>query len=317
MYSYNVSIEDSAPWKEKVNIFKVLVPILNEDVKSTGLINKNEIVELFDLKTREALKEYHEENKRIKDEFLFFEDELFFKSIFNLDSFLNIIDDLVEFKEMKTFVSACEFYTKVIMNKENFPNGKNYENAVNDVYIKFIEQFVELSPLGETNAPSNKNDFYILNNVCKNSTISFANLIGAFKKDENDDNDYGNYSSIISKEFIDVLVNEEIIDFNSFSNMFDNNGVILTELVNHRDLIEYFLDAYIDRKVTLKKQRTDIIKTLEDRKNSTDDFDIFLIDCINNVLLQDKDVTNLIKSEWMGESLNVDTNNDDDDPFNF
>jgi len=319
MYSYNIAIEDSAPWKEKINIFKTLVPILNEDVKSTGLINKNELVELFDNVTRESLKEYYESgNKKIKDEFLFFEDELFYKSIFNLDSFLNIVDDLVEYKEMKTFVTACNFYTTVIMNKDIFPAKENYEKAVEEVYKKFIDQFIELSSLGETNSPKSKMDFIILDNLYKDdiTNFSFANMINAFIKNEDDD-ESDNYSSIISQEFIDVLVDEEILNFNSFHNIFDNRKVNLDELVKHRDLIEYFLNAYIERKVTLKQQRSSIINTLEDKKNSVDNLDVFLIDCLNNVLLQDKETTNLIKSEWMGESLKVDSNNNEDDPFNF
>jgi len=314
MYGYEIEVKDDAPWKEKLNIFSVLVPLIKEDESNTGLLNKTEIIDLLVKTTMDALHESFEK-KTVQEDFQFYNEADYFETVFNLETFIDIIDTLAKYQELKVYLEGTSFYMDKIFSKIEYKNSEEKKAAIKDLYEKFISQIGIMMSFPEGNAPSSEKDFTILNFMDNKDKIEY-NLAGLV----NSHNSI-NYGNVITEKMVDILVDENILNFSSFQNILDNSSDInVDEITQHRDIIEYFLQTYIDNKVTTKQQRKEIINVLDNYKNETDDLSVFLLDCLNNVLLEDTPNRNSIKADWLGDNLNIDAgvleeDEDEDDPF--
>lgn len=314
MYGYEIEVKDDAPWKEKLNIFSVLVPLIKEDESNTGLLNKTEIIDLLVKTTMDALHESFEK-KTVQEDFQFYNEADYFETVFNLETFIDIIDTLAKYQELKVYLEGTSFYMDKIFSKIEYKNSEEKKAAIKDLYEKFISQIGTMMSFPEGNAPSSEKDFTILNFMDNKDKIEY-NLAGLV----NSHNSI-NYGNVITEKMVDILVDENILNFSSFQNILDNSSDInVDEITQHRDIIEYFLQTYIDNKVTTKQQRKEIINVLDNYKNETDDLSVFLLDCLNNVLLEDTPNRNSIKADWLGDNLNIDAgvleeDEDEDDPF--
>ena len=314
MYGYEIEVKDDAPWKEKLNIFSVLVPLIKEDESNTGLLNKTEIIDLLVKTTMDALHESFEK-KTVQEDFQFYNEADYFETVFNLETFIDIIDTLAKYQELKVYLEGTSFYMDKIFSKIEYKNSEEKKAAIKDLYEKFISQIGIMMSFPEGNAPSSEKDFTILNFMDNKDKIEY-NLAGLV----NSHNSI-NYGNVITEKMVDILVDENILNFSSFQNILDNSSDInVDEITQHRDIIEYFLQTYIDNKVTTKQQRKEIINVLDNYKNETDDLSVFLLDCLNNVLLENTPNRNSIKADWLGDNLNIDAgvleeDEDEDDPF--
>lgn len=305
MYGYEVEIKDELDWKnKKIKIFEILIPILKEDPKTTGLLNADEIRGQIISATKEEIDNIGKDSSKMFDYMNFFENNFFFSNIFNLSSFVDILEKMENYNCLKSFLQGCDFYIKNLYA----PTIENSEESkIDEIFEKTFKPIIDKFSIDENLLPKSYGDIEYLTKISDDISHS-ENIINILR---------GTISDHVKIDIdnISCYIKQEILNWNSFRKCFYVTDANEEELNSIKGIIQKFIEEYFDSKVTTVKRRKEVIEVLNQYKSSTNKIHVYLMDILNDVLLQDSPNRNAIKADWLNESLNVDSESNDSDSF--
>ena len=319
MYGFQLEIKDSLKWSEKVVIFDKILSFLNDP----ALDNKKEIMDTINAELLRSIKR-HAQDKTLRNNFDFMNNRTFYKTLCSEDEFLNVIKKIASTTDTKLFVESVSFFIEVIFYTTR--NDTNNIPAEMQKYMELFSSYMTKYDILEENIPTNPLDYDILYRISIKDDRHYSLLNFLPKvKDIITLHKTATYSSELTEGTMIKLIEQDILRFNSFTNIATYAGAGMTindpnivELIkSNRDMLTTFIKEYIDRKCSLIANRKEIIKFLEEIKHKSynEALKNSLTDIINDVLLVDSKYTNMIKSEWL--SKNISSTNTSSDPFDF
>ena len=295
--TFLINISDNETFKNKLTVVSLL----------SDFFNKGEINEIFGLKNYKSVKKsllsiiYDQASAGLKESNFVdlndYQTEIMYRNLLNLDDAKKLAKKfLLKSKNLKRF-----FDTVVFINKNNYSTDFNEE-------FKILMEFLRKSNFfDEEDIPQNYNQFLLLmKNIC------YLNR-DIFKNNEN----RNIYPKTISDKTFESLVSSEIINLNNFIIASEFKNVNLYETINIDVLQNFllkFITFYINNLCNLKNNRIELIKTIEKYKNLMDfekdanmkELLSIIHSVFNTKLLENNEMTNKIKSDWLRRSLLTD-----------
>ena len=314
-YGFELDIPEEAMWKEKLNVFKVLIPLMKTDSfdgNDTAIINVEELKNVFKSTCENDLHIAYlkstPSNNLLQKNYTFYNNEEFYRFTYDHETFRNLLDMIRDTKDLKVYLDAVRFYIQHFSLDNSLAiSPSSTETDIDKAEEKrIIEDIKSMGVLDEENLPKNFSDVLLLY-FCAfsngNSTLfqTLFTLINNGLKD---------YSSVMTKNSLKNLIDGNIIDIHLIEKTFiyieNNINIGIADINSKHDLIKYIFSTFIELKVSTIPARKHVINLI-DKYQKNDNYQIkFLVDILNEILLEDTPNTNNIKSDMI--KMNLDLN---------